>query len=1020
MGGQSQLRQGSVQQCRNRSRKKTPTKRTPKHKQRRIDSNSRPFNPTLDCKVCRWEAHASPSAKITKKGKPHRGHDARCPRNTTTRGVSSVSVQVERVARANIAANNAPPVVTTAKKPTGFSFFHARPTNRNTVGGEIIQKKSPPGENNLNNFKCLSCPTHLRDIMDERMTKYKTGKDYGWIKKDSKYPVGIGLMASYITSILEHRKSGCTSEPLLKTDKNDKVFALYRHFFAPGSLSFKFPKDMSENRGPSPSYHFIEGEELYLVDWKLAFPKVPLPCFNCKKNNKACHLYHERSNFSKRKTLFPIWGHSGVPAWAIVMDYKCQECGLTYAANDGKLLSLLPSDVRDSYPVLPRYASGTWHMHKDLTDDLEQLMKTYANATFVSNKLYRKNNTEYTRRVDTYLSRRPRLAVSKRELFTGHINPPTGDLIREYYFEAENCTLNPYGYSYCDRYQRDMQSVVVRLGDKVAFDWTFQTLKNFTLPGAKAIFTGINGRSKEILFLATVPTTSAKDISHLINQAILNRESFRPSIIYTDTCPANDHFWKEHFGQSVTTKLGPFHLIHRVFDTLDKHSELFWPCLVQLKHSCYTYNKTNEDNLIGALKNGHFNGTKYTDTEIRAIRHSSRWKQRYSRFLRKVMLPGNVVINRLETWTSKFKDKRDNQGRKAFTARTLEVTAEQVRKFKTKLDLISDPEDVPMYQLIPPGKRSTHQLPKYSCDQPESLLEHFHCFMAHYGNTGMSDRLAQTLTMGGTCEHNVKQRWRQHINEMKLQGIDTNIIGAYEDIPQYFDHSYLGYLNQQAIDQGLPPPFKNVRTLRANNGERFLSDYFRDQVQRNKEMETTTKKPRCQCIDCNVVDEFEKRGIQINLPPTKNTTPKRTVRPQQTNSTPQRAPERVPPATMNVFAQQQQQQQQVSNNNICWAAANNQFLPSTATIFMNPSFVPPPSFLPPPLVPPFPLPPSMFMNQPMVPPLPPLPPACFVNGAYCLKYGQYLVRKRSGGVMGKPPHDKDCCVQKKNGYWVSK
>jgi hypothetical protein len=47
-----------------------------------------------------------------------------------------------------------------------------------------------------------------------------------------------------------------------------------------------------------------------------------------------------------------------------------------------------------------------------------------------------------------------------------------------------------------------MQSVSVSENEKVAFDWTFQTIKNYNLPGTKAIFTGNKGSTKEIITLA--------------------------------------------------------------------------------------------------------------------------------------------------------------------------------------------------------------------------------------------------------------------------------------------------------------------------------------------------------------------------------------------------------------------------------------------------------------------------------------------------------------------------------------
>jgi hypothetical protein len=179
-------------------------------------------------------------------------------------------------------------------------------------------------------------------------------------------------------------------------------------FFA-GSLLFTFGMDViGKNEPPSPHYHALEGQTILHVDWKLAFPSVDLLCYNCKHFcNTTMHLLHDRTNFSKRKKLFPIWTHSGLPTWCVAMNYKCGSCKTCYAANDGRLLlSVLPRDVAAPYPVLPRYASGQFHLgDTNMSDDLDPLMKTCANGKFISSKLHCKLGIVYARKVETYLFR---------------------------------------------------------------------------------------------------------------------------------------------------------------------------------------------------------------------------------------------------------------------------------------------------------------------------------------------------------------------------------------------------------------------------------------------------------------------------------------------------------------------------------------------------------------------------------------------------------------------------------------
>jgi hypothetical protein len=83
------------------------------------------------------------------------------------------------------------------------------------------------------------------------------------------------------------------------------------------------------------------------------------------------------------------------------------KCGVILGVNDGRLLSILPAAAREIYPTDLKYSTGTFHFHLDLSNNLEALMKTYANARFVGNKLYRKLGLQYTRKVDSYLSLKP-------------------------------------------------------------------------------------------------------------------------------------------------------------------------------------------------------------------------------------------------------------------------------------------------------------------------------------------------------------------------------------------------------------------------------------------------------------------------------------------------------------------------------------------------------------------------------------------------------------------------------------
>jgi hypothetical protein len=105
-----------------------------------------------------------------------------------------------------------------------------------------------------------------------------------------------------------------------------------------------------------------------------------------------------------------------------------------------------------------------------------------------------------------------------------------------------------------------------------------------------------------------------------VQQSIKNHRQFAPGALYTDTCPNNDKFWKTTFGDRLETRLGLFHLIHRIVDTLDPRcGDLYWKCLVGLKECVYEYHQDDEHALLDALLMGKFNGQVFTNDNVKAI-----------------------------------------------------------------------------------------------------------------------------------------------------------------------------------------------------------------------------------------------------------------------------------------------------------------------------------------------------------------------------------------------------------------
>jgi hypothetical protein len=254
---------------------------------------------------------------------------------------------------------------------------------------------------------------------------------------------------------------------------------------------------------------------------------------------------------------------------------------------------------------------------------------------------------------------------------------------------------------------------------------------------------------------------------------------------------------------------------------------------MKLRNAIYTYFVEDEAALfLKALKDDSFLKTKekLSDATIPDLWHSKRWKQRYSKFLRKLILPGTAQRHCLNLWIEEFKNEKDQSGKAVFTQNTEIVAIEQLKKVRHAPNVTG----MDMYQEILPGPRSTHGLSEWKCDRPESPLEKLHEVLAHFGNSGMNKILANTLTLGGTTKFNIRMRWKAKVNKWKLAEEILDIPGDFVDLPQYYNHLCLDYLNKLAENCGLPPIFDDVHLVSKNKGEVYLSKYFDEQMVTNQ------------------------------------------------------------------------------------------------------------------------------------------------------------------------------------------
>jgi hypothetical protein len=117
-------------------------------------------------------------------------------------------------------------------------------------------------------------------------------------------------------------------------------------------------------------------------------------------------MVNDRTNFSKSKSLFPIFGMDGPPSWCIVQVMTCPICRYRGNANNGEILANLPAFARHDYPVEPQYAirNKKSHLSRSATEIMDLLMPTYGNGDLCSRMIYNAINRAYVTRVSNYYS----------------------------------------------------------------------------------------------------------------------------------------------------------------------------------------------------------------------------------------------------------------------------------------------------------------------------------------------------------------------------------------------------------------------------------------------------------------------------------------------------------------------------------------------------------------------------------------------------------------------------------------
>jgi len=441
-----------------------------------------------------------------------------------------------------------------------------------------------------------------------------------------------------------------------------------------------------------------------------------------------------------------------------------------------------------------------------------------------------------------------RMLPPMREYFG--IDAPSPAQLLEVYETARRSSLTLTGISDFDRSRREIQSVGCDLS--FSLDHTHGVLKNYSgevRANAKAVADAAI-ETGEIPFAVITPTTSTSDFAHAVEQ-FARRPNVSVKQVSTDTWPNKDAFWKMIFGPAIYGALGFFHFLNRIIRTMRDSHENFGPAVNELRACFIEPHPEDVAKVESALIKGEWSSQQpaMTPEAVESLKGTKEWRSAFGSYVRETIgNPGTAVV-KMKAWLAKRRYDRDStKGYCLCTQETVDACRNAERTVEYIEDRLSMSE---RYRAVAAPKRSKHQLPSYrSLRGTESLVESWHDAQQNLANTGSSIGLANCINHIGLADHNAKMRWRVLIESM-LPEERGKIKYCFQRVNPHKDHCILALINDLARNCGVSEPvYQHVRRLPEDNGERFFSEYYFQQLERNQGLRENELTDRCQCRLC--------------------------------------------------------------------------------------------------------------------------------------------------------------------------
>ena len=300
-----------------------------------------------------------------------------------------------------------------------------------------------------------------------------------------------------------------------------------------------------------------------------------------------------------------------------------------------------------------------------------------------------------------------------------------------------------------------------------ASDHTHRVLMNYireNIFGATAVHT-IGCNTGALAHAGIVPSTEAIYFSHGVEQ-FANRRNVNPIVHSIDNWPNNSKLYVAIFGPRTTPRLGTFHFLKRMTSTLRKGHSLFGEVTAKISKAIFYDLPDDLKKVELELKNGTLGGKEMSVAEIIKLKkENSIWKN-WRCYIRNPTFSVAPIQSTLQEIYDEYDTPYDRNASELpiFTLDSKLAFENCIEKTEGVVDVVGIDT---LFERIPPSRNAVCRLPKWINNRgTESKLEKAHHSLAHYGNGGMTNGLADSLNFAGVSLYNLSIWYRHQLQMM--------------------------------------------------------------------------------------------------------------------------------------------------------------------------------------------------------------------------------------------------------------